>query len=123
MELPQKYIEVKEFDVADSFFDKLEDIGLEISVVISQAISNSYIELPDDSRISHTIGGIASTDHEDIPFSIKFIKIDTETILLSDIQLISMDEYLDLINLNSYIKNYDKYTKSKAPKGHREPGV
>lgn len=56
MELPQKYIEVKEFDVSDAFFDKLQEIGLETAVAISKSISHSQIELPDDDRISHTIG-------------------------------------------------------------------
>jgi hypothetical protein len=123
MELSQKYIEVKEFDVSDAFFDKLQEIGLETAVAISKSISHSQIELPDDDRISHTIGGVASTDHEDVPFSIKFIKIESEVVLLTDINLISMDEYLDLINLNLYIKNYDEHTTSGAPEGDSKPSL
>ena len=123
MELPQKYIEVKEFDVSDAFFYKLQEIGLETAVAISKSISHSQIELPDDGRISHTIGGVASTDNEDVPFSIKFIKIESEVVLLTDINLISMDEYLDLINLNLYIKNYDEHTTSGAPEGDSEPSL
>jgi hypothetical protein len=123
MELSQKYIEVKEFDISDDFFDKLHESGIEVAVSISRAISDSYIEIPDDCVISHTIGGIASLDDEDIPFSIKFIKIDAETILLSDIHLISMDEYLDFINLNLYIKNHDEHTQSNPPEGDSEPSV
>jgi hypothetical protein len=123
MELPQKYIEVKEFDVSDYFFDKLQNIGLETAVAISKAISQSQIELPDDSRIAYTIGGIAITDEEHIPFSIKFIKIEPEAVLLSDIHLITMDEYLDLINLNLYIKNYDEHQSYKAIERDSEPGV
>jgi hypothetical protein len=123
MGLTQKYIEVKEFDISDSFFDKLHENGLEVAVGIAQVISDSYIEIPDDSLTFHTIGGVASLHGEDIPFSIKFIKINPETILLADIQLISMDEYLDLINLNLYIKNYDKYTTSKATERNSEPSL
>lgn len=34
-----------------------------------------------------------------------------------------MDEYLDLINLNLYIKNYDEHTTSGAPEGDSEPSL
>ncbi len=123
MELSQKYIEVKEFDISDDFFDQLHESGIEVAVSISRAISDSYIEIPDDCVISHTVGGVASLGDEDLPFSIKFIKIDSETTLLSSIQLISMDEYLDFINLNLYIKNHDEHTQSNPPEGDSEPSV
>jgi|TARA_R100001369_G_scaffold45232_1_gene71411 hypothetical protein len=124
MELTQKYIEVKEFDVSDTFFDRLHDMGLEEAVIISKAISEGYIELPDDEKISYTIGGVAQfPDEEDIPFSLKFIKIEHDAVLLSDIQLISIDEYLDLINLNLYLKKYDEHTTSVSPKGDSKPSV
>jgi len=120
MELPQKYIEVKDFDVSDHFFDKLQNIGIETAVAISRSISRSKITLPDNDTIAYTIGGIAQTDYEDIPFSVRFIKIEPDTVLLADINFISMDEYLDLINLNLYIKDYDKHSTSKTTKGNNQ---
>jgi len=124
MELTQKYIEVKEFDVSDTFFDSLHDMGLEEAVIISKAISEGYIELPDDEKISYIIGGVAQfPDEEDIPFSLKFIKIEQDTVMLSDIRLISIDEYLDLINLNLYIKKYDQHTTSNRLEGDSKPSI
>ena len=66
--------------------------------------------------VSTILGGIiVDDDNNPITFALEIIKDDSEYIILSDVQLISMDEYLDLLNLKLNIKSNDK-RESKSNK-------
>ena len=45
-------------------------------------------------------------NNEPLTFALEMIKTNRDNIILSDLQVISMDEYLDLLNLN--IKSNEK---------------
>ena len=65
------------------------------------------------------MGGIITFLGENIPFAIEIIQLDeAEFLILSDIKLIGMDEFLDLINLNLYIKENDGSTQGSSTKEH-----
>ena len=68
MDVEQKYIEGKKYELDDFFIENLQEI----------------------------------------PFALEIVRTVGDNPILSDIELISMDEYLDLMNLNLYIKSNER---------------
>ena len=59
---------------------------------------------PASILVSKVLGGLVmDDDNEPITFGLEFIRNESEFIVLSDLKLISMDEYLDLMNLKQRI--------------------
>ena len=72
-----------------------------------------------NNLVSHVLGGVVTRGNENITFAIELVKMEDDFILLTDIKLISMDEYLDLINLNLYIKTDEhQHTENNSTKEH-----
>ena len=108
MELRQKYIEAKGYDVTEDFMDSFGEINLPLAIEIAKHIEQCFIPIPNDTITSHVMGGVTSYLDEQITFAIEIIKFDeNDFLILSDIKLIDMDDFLDLINLNLYIKIND----------------
>ena len=119
MELRQKYIEAKGYDVTDDFMDRFQEINLPLALEIAKHIEKCSIPIPEDLITSQVMGGIITFLGENIPFAIEIIQLDeAEFLILSDIKLIGMDEFLDLINLNLYIKENDGSTQGSSTKEH-----
>jgi hypothetical protein len=105
MELRQKYIEAKGYDVTDDFMDRFQEINLPLALEIAKHIEKCSIPIPEDLITSQVMGEIIQLD-------------EAEFLILSDIKLIEMDEFLDLINLNLYIKENDGSTQGSSTKEH-----
>ena len=74
---------------------------------------------PKDLITSHILGGVIVYEDEPVPFALEVVQLEeADFLILSDIKLIEMDEFLDLINLNLYIKPNDESTKSSSVKEH-----
>jgi|TARA_R110000744_G_scaffold378442_1_gene494601 hypothetical protein len=106
MELEQKFTEDRYYDISDEFMDSMEALGIRTSVLIAKQIEDCVILVPSEDLATHSVGGIIDDPIDGpTPFAIEILRIDDEAIMLTDITLISMDEYLDLINLNLYFKS------------------
>jgi len=105
-ELRQKYIEEKGYDVEDSFMDELGKFDLYTALRIARFIEQNLKLMPVNHFTSYVLGGcIVHSIGEPITFALELVRIKNEFTTLTDVTLISMDEYLDLMLLNCYIKN------------------
>ena len=121
MESEQKSTEDRYYEISDEFLDSMDELGIRASILIAKQIESSTMLVPSEMLISHHVGGIIDDPVEGpTPFAIEILRVDEEVVMLTDIILISMDEYLDLINLNLYIKsnkNEEEHRENYSPKG------
>ena len=105
-ELRQKFIEDKGYDVDDYFMDELQKFDLYTALRIATFIEQNLKILPVNHFTSYVLGGcVVHSIGDPITFALEIINTKTDPTILTDVTLITMDEYLDLINLNCYIKN------------------
>jgi len=122
MELKQKYIEEKIYEVDDYFLEALEEFELPVSLKIARFLEENSIEVENNSLVSHILGGLVVYAGKPITFALEVVKIELENMTLTDITPISMDEYLDLRNLNLYIKS-NEIGKNKQAKRNSQQRV
>lgn len=102
----QKYIKGNTFDFEDDFIDslaELEDIILKIK--IGRYIEENLKDYPVNKLTTYVVGGFVRHNNESVYFAIEILRSPRMNIVLTDFHLIDTNEYLDLINLNCYIKN------------------
>lgn len=120
MELEQKSTEDKYYEISDEFLDSMDELGVRTSILIAKEIEHGSMLVPSEPLTTHHVGGIVDDPVEGpTPFAIEILRVDEEVVLLANVSLISMDEYLDLINLNLYIKsnkNEEEYRENYSPK-------
>ena len=105
MGVRQKYIEV-DFDFDDFFVESLQELDLYTALKIGRYIKNNLQKLPKNEYSSYILGGVVvDTIGEPITFALEIVNTKELPTTLTDVSLITMDEYLDLINLDCYIKN------------------
>ena len=124
MDVKQRYIKEAGFDVAEEFVENIQKFDIRTGIKIAKFIQNNIPDIP-ESILTSTIlpGVIIDDDNNPITFAVEVLKYQDydefelpDIIVLSDLQIISMDEYLDLLNLN---KKYNvQLSKSKSTKKH-----
>lgn len=123
MDLEQKYTEGENYEISDEFLQSLDEFDIRTSILIAKQIESSTILVPSKIMSTYLIGGIIDDPYDGpTPFAVEILRVDDGLVMFTDVKLISMDEYLDLINLNLYIKlNQDEEELSKniSPKGNR----
>lgn len=107
MELKQKYTEETKWSVEDYFIENLqEEFKIVKAVRIASFIQKNLTSVPKNNLTSQILGGcFVDIDENPITFALEIIRTEKGPTILSDITLISMDEYLDLRLLDCYIKN------------------
>mgnify|MGYP006221759725 FL=1 len=105
MDAGRKYIKDKGYEVEDDFIDsisELEDITLKI--LISDYIDSNVKDYPINKLTTYVVGGFVIHRGNPVYFAIEILRLPRKFLKLTDFHLIEVDEYLDLINLKSYIK-------------------
>lgn len=103
MESKQKYTE--EFNLSDDFLDSIDEMPMITAIKIADQLEDVIITIPINDRVSTVLGGIIiDGKNEPITYAIEIIKTQSEPVIFSDISLISMDDYLDLMNMNLTIE-------------------
>ena len=116
MDAEQKYIREAGYDVAEEFMESISDMDIRTGIKIAKFIQENIDDIPSNKLVSTILGGVVVDDDNDpITFALEIINNDSEYIILSDVKLISMDEYLDLLNLKLNIKSNEP-RKSKSIK-------
>tara|TARA_R110002012_G_C11642643_1_gene610795 strand:+ start:852 stop:1208 length:357 start_codon:yes stop_codon:yes gene_type:complete len=116
MDAGRKYIKDKGYDVSEDFVDSLSDMDIRTGIKIARFIDEKVYDVCPNSLVSTVLGGVVMDDYnEPVTFALEIIKDEQKNIILSDIKMVSMDEYLDLLNLN--IKS-NGITRSKNTKVH-----
>jgi len=116
MESEPKYIEGSYFEVDDNFLERLnEDFDLDISLDIAKYLNKTLKSLSPHHKGFDTIGGVVhNIEEKPTFFAIDVLNEIDEVISLLDIREINSDDYLDLINLKSYL-NDEPIEKIKKP--------
>jgi len=108
MESEQKYI-LDSYFVEDEFVAALKRFKTRTAMKIAHTIDENISNFPDNDFTSTILGGMVFEDGDNpITFALEIIKEEGSHPTLTDIKAISMDEYLDLYNLNLIIKNGEK---------------
>ena len=105
MGLKPKYIKVNGYDVEDDFIDylsELEDITLKIK--ISDYIDKNVKDYPINRLTTYVVGAYVIHRGKPVYFAIEIMRSPRIIITLTDFQIIELNDYLDLINLKSYVK-------------------
>ena len=123
MDAEQKYIREAGYDVAEEFMESISDMDIRTGIKIAKFIQENIDDIPSNKLVSTILGGVVIDDDEDpITFALEIINNDSDHIILSDVKLISMDEYLDLLNLKLNIKSNEP-RKSKSIKKNSRTGL
>jgi len=117
MDVKPKYTEVRKYDIDDFFIENLQDIEFPLSVRIAEFIEKNLRYIPSSDLVSYVVGGLVMYNNKPVAFALELVRPLGDNPILSDIEIISMDEYLDLMNLNLYIKS-NEYCKDQRLKGH-----
>ena len=105
MGLKQKYIEDKhikcKFD--DSFIDELITLPYEAALGIMKQVKKNSPQLPEKDNWSQMVGGVIKTDPPFF-FELEYVRYKGTHPVYIDVMEINLDDYLDYINLNKYLK-------------------
>jgi len=108
MDSQLKYTEDRYYDMEDDFKDFFHSIDPYLAFKIANFLDENLVEVPPNEYISHIRGGVVICDDEPVYFAVEIIKQPGFLMTLSDITLIGADDYLDLINIDCYIKSNEK---------------
>ena len=89
----------KDFELDEDFISALENAPSTLSLTVALYIEEHLPELEVDRLCSHVRAGLVYHYGKPIPFIIEITKSEENFMVLSDLQFIEMDEYLDFINL------------------------
>lgn len=112
MELKQKYIRDSGYDLDDDFTDFLHKVDPVLAYKIGKYIEDNVTEVPDNPLRSHVLGGVVMHENKPVTFALELVKQKGLLVSLTNLIFISIDEYLDLINLNYYIKSNESSRQS-----------
>ena len=123
MDAEQKYIREAGYDVAEDFMESISDMDIRTGIKVAKFIQENIDDVPVNRLVSTVLAGVVVDDDNDpITFALEIINNDSTHIILSDVKLISMDEYLDLLNLKLNIKSNER-RKSKSIKKNSRTGL
>ncbi|QDP61483.1 MAG: hypothetical protein GOVbin962_74 [Prokaryotic dsDNA virus sp.] len=108
MESRLKYTEDKFYDMEDDFMDFFHSCNPFLAFKIAQYLDRYLKVVPNNQNITQIRAGVVRYEGESVFFAVEIVKIPGLLMSLSDIDLISADEYLDLRNMNYYIKTNDE---------------
>ena len=120
MDLKQRYIRDRGYDVEEEFMDSLRSLDHKIAVKIALYLEENIYDIEPNELTTYILGGVVHVEDNPVTFALEIMKIKHRHLTFTDITLISMDEYLDLILENSYIKsNHDNRTNQTTRSRHR----
>ena len=118
MDVKPRFIKEAGYDIAEDFVETLQQLDIRTGIKIAKFIDKNVRNIPTSKLTSTVIGGIVIDDDGDpVTFALEVLKIKNQedVIILSDIQMVSMDEYLDLLNLNKKLNDTGKSKGNKKP--------
>tara|TARA_R110000764_G_scaffold223437_1_gene312296 strand:+ start:82 stop:390 length:309 start_codon:yes stop_codon:yes gene_type:complete len=101
MDAEQRYTRVDGYDVDDYFVEGLQDLDVRTGIKIAKFIDDNIDEHFYSDLVSTILGVLVMDDNDNpLTFALEITKDESSLVVLSDIKEVSMDEYLDLLNLN-----------------------
>ena len=105
MGLKQRYIRDKGYDVEDEFMDELKSFDHDTALAIALFLEDNVRDLNPNELTTYVYGGLVHVKDEVVTFAVEILKVKHRHLTFTDITLISMDEYLDLMLIDCYIKS------------------
>lgn len=104
MGLSPKYIKDTDYAMEDAFTDALHKMSPIVAFKIGRQIE-SDLQVPKNNQFrSQVFGGVVVHHNISYYYAVELIKEKSLAPILTNIIEITLDDYLDLINLNTYIK-------------------
>ena len=102
MDAEPKYITESGFDIDEGFVETLQAMDIRTGIKLAKFIQDNIGEINPNLLVSTILGCVVMNDNnEPMTFAVEVIKDYSDRLILSDLQFICMDEYLDLLNLKS----------------------
>lgn len=104
MDARQKYTEANECIISEEFLESIRTFRKGVAINIGALLDKTIHQVDDNMELPQLWGGVVDNDGSDFYFSIEvWSQDDGENTAIIDIQEISLDDYLDLINSNRYL--------------------
>lgn len=104
MDLQLKHIKDSEYKVEEFFLESMGKLPLSLAFAISVYLDENLPELKENLLTTHILGGRITHKESPFYFVVEILYDEDQVLTFTDIMEIDMDEYLDLMNLNMYIK-------------------
>ena len=100
----------KDYELDDDFITSLEKAPPSLSFTIALYLEEYLPDLPPNDMCTHLTAGLVYHFNEPVPFILEVMRPDKYLIVLTDLQFIEMDEYLDFINLKLNLKTDERFS-------------
>ena len=104
MDTIPRYIRDRGYDIEDEFLTTIREIDRDIAFKIAIYIEENIKDITPNVYTTYIFGGVIHHKKKPVTFALEVLKLEGRYITLTDLSFIDMDEYLDLICLDSYIK-------------------
>jgi hypothetical protein len=111
MELKSKSIKVSKYNIEIGYTEGLEDMSPSEAYAIALFIDYNMPDIEPNDICTYIFAGMVTFFDEPLPFVFEIMYVTDGKPTLTDVCIVDMDEYLDLLNLNLTIKsnNENKY--------------
>lgn len=106
MDARQKYLEDNDYHVSDQFSEEVRSMGMELASALGDAIDNTIYQIGYDEMEFCDWGIRVEYLGDTVYFCLRIAKADSNDVLFDNIRRITLDEYLDLINLNRHLDGH-----------------
>ena len=114
MDAKSRFIKEAGFDIDEDFVEGIQGLDVRTGIKVAKFIQGKVKSVHSNTLVSTVLGGVVVDDNDNpITFAVEIIKDNSPNIILSDLSIIDMNEYLDLLNLN---KKSNEKRKNKRPK-------
>ena len=111
MDAEQRYIEEANFEFEDMAYDKIITLG-NLGYHLAMTIHEHAHKIPVNNGIIQKFG-VMVEDAGDIPFQVKIFHQEDDAPVLVDMDVITIDDYLDLIIQNKSITHEGRKVREK----------
>lgn len=112
MDAEQRYIEEANFDFEEMGYGKVIQLG-NLGYHLAMSVHDNAHKIPTKEGIIQRFGVMVSHNETDVMFQVKIYHQNDEIPILVDVDFITVDEYLDLINQNKSITHEKNNTIGK----------
>ena len=106
MDARQKYLEENDYHLSDQFSQAIQSMNMELAGMLGDAIDNTIYQIGyDEMEFCDLVIRIEYLGQM-VYFGLRIAKADSNDVLFDNVKRITLDEYLDLINLNRHLDEH-----------------
>ncbi len=104
MESKLKYSKDMTYDIEEGYTSALERMPAAKAFTIAVFIENNMPHVEENDYHTYIFAGVVNYFEEEVPFIFEIMNATGDVPTITDVSIIEMDEFLDLINLNLFVK-------------------